>query len=238
VGWPYWPGVDAAFDYPAGPLPSRRGWRRGAHARLRLLSPASPAAMSKRAFDLVGAAAALTLLAPAMLGVALWIKLDSRGPACVRELRVGRGGLVFRAVSFRTLSEQAPSGQGSGNEHRIPRAGRILRRYQLDKLPQLLNVLQGTMSLVGPAPALPEVLASYPPNLRTLALSLTPGITDWSCALERDERALLRGAVDADLVFLDKILPKRLEYYARYREQRSLWLDLRIILHSLSTLAD
>jgi lipopolysaccharide/colanic/teichoic acid biosynthesis glycosyltransferase len=196
--------------------------------------------MSKRAFDLAGAAAALVLLAPVMFGLAIWIKLDSRGPACVRELRVGRGGMVFRAVSFRTLAQEPPgeTGQQSVKQQRLTRAGRLLRRYQLDKLPQLLNVLQGTMSLVGPAPALPEVLAGYPPNLRALALSLTPGITDWSCALERDERALLRGAADPDRIFLEKILPKRLEYYVRYREQRSLWLDVRIIVHALSALAD
>jgi lipopolysaccharide/colanic/teichoic acid biosynthesis glycosyltransferase len=184
------------------------------------------------------------LLAPLMTALALWVKLDSRGPVLSREQRLGRDGVLFRLVQFRATADPAgdprphshPHPLAAGGEHRLTRAGRLLRRYHLDKLPQLLNVLQGTMSLVGPAPEQPQALASYPPQLRTQVLSVVPGMTDWTCALEPEERALLRGAADPAQVYLDSILPARLDYYASYCRQRSLWLDVRIILHSLSTL--
>jgi lipopolysaccharide/colanic/teichoic acid biosynthesis glycosyltransferase len=204
--------------------------------------------VSKRAFDLCAGSAALVLLAPLMSALALWVRLDSRGPALSREQRLGRDGVLFALVQFRTLADPQTSPRphppppphplaGAG-EHRFTRAGRLLRRYHLDKLPQLFNVLQGSMSLVGPAPELAEAVASYPPPLRTQVLEVVPGMMGWTCALEPEERALLRGAADPAQVYLDTILPARLDYYACYCRQRSLWLDLRIILHSLSTLAD
>jgi lipopolysaccharide/colanic/teichoic acid biosynthesis glycosyltransferase len=207
--------------------------------------------VSKRAFDLCAGGAALALLAPLMAALALWVRLDSRGPALSREQRLGRDGVLFLLVQFRTLAD-APGGSGppphpslhplagtgaGAGDHRLTRAGRLLRRYHLDKLPQLFNVLQGTMSLVGRAPEVPEAVASYPLALRTRVLEFVPGMMDWTCALEPEERALLRGAVDPAQVWLDAILPARLDYYACYCRQRSLRLDLRIILHSLTTLA-
>jgi lipopolysaccharide/colanic/teichoic acid biosynthesis glycosyltransferase len=205
--------------------------------------------MSKRAFDLCAGGAALVLLAPLMTALALWVRLDSRGPVLSREQRLGRDGVLFRLLRFRATADPAsdpdphpfqplhPHPPAAGGEHRLTRAGRLLRRYHLDKLPQLFNVLQGSISLVGPTPEQPQALASYPPQLRTQVLSVVPGMTDWTCALEPEERALLRGAADPAQVYLDSILPARLDYYASYCRQRSFWLDVRIIWHALSTLA-
>jgi len=125
--------------------------------------------MLKRLFDLVGAALGLLLLSPLLLGIALWIKLDSPGPVFFRQQRVGRFGALFRIHKFRSMRNGAPLAGPQltvGADPRITRAGQVLRRTKLDELPQLIDVLAGTMSLVGPRPEVPRYVAMYPPELR------------------------------------------------------------------------
>lgn len=191
--------------------------------------------MSKRLFDIAAALAGLVLLAPLFALLALWIKRDSPGPVFFRQQRVGRHGQLFAIYKFRTMTT-APAGAVQltvGGDARITRAGQFLRRYKLDELAQLINVLQGTMSLVGPRPEVPRYVACYPPAVRAIVLSVAPGITDWAAILYRDESSILARAADPERAYLDTILPAKLDYYVRYVRERSFWSDLRIIFSTL-----
>lgn len=195
--------------------------------------------MVKRVFDLIFATAGLALLAPILLGIALWIKLDSRGPVFFRQQRVGRFGVPFRIHKFRTMREDAPSLGPQltiGADPRITRAGRFLRSTKLDELPQLLDVLFGTMSLVGPRPEVPRYVAMYPAALRAKVLSVRPGITDPASIEYRDESALLAAAADPERVYVEQVMPAKLHRAAQYVEQRSMLGDLRLIGATLRAL--
>lgn len=191
--------------------------------------------MSKRAFDVTGAAVGLVLLAPLLLAIALWIRLDSRGPVFYRQQRVGRSGVLFNIFKFRTMAVRPADGRQLtvGRDPRITRAGHFLRRHKLDELPQLFNVLQGTMSLVGPRPEVPRYVACYPPQVRAQVLSVAPGITDWASILYKEESTILGTASDPERAYVETILPAKLEYYLRYVRERSFWLDVRIIWRTL-----
>lgn len=194
--------------------------------------------MSKRLFDVVAAASGLILLAPALLAIALWIRLDSPGPALFRQRRVGRHGRHFDIYKFRTMADRPDEGRQLtvGRDPRITRAGRFLRRTKLDELPQLLNVLEGTMSLVGPRPEVPRYVDRYPPAVRQTVLSVAPGITDLAAILYKDENDILGRAQDPERAYVETILPVKLEYYQRYVRERSFWLDLRIIFRTLAAI--
>lgn len=195
--------------------------------------------MSKRAFDLAAALCGLLLLAPLLGSIALWIRLDSYGPVFYRQLRIGRYGVPFSIFKFRTMTVEAAAGAQLtvGQDARITRAGHFLRHYKLDELPQLINVLQGSMSLVGPRPEVPRYVACYPPDLRRIVLSVAPGITDWASIHYKDESAILGHAADPEQAYIDTILPVKLEYYVRYVRERSFWTDLRIIVSTLTAIA-
>jgi lipopolysaccharide/colanic/teichoic acid biosynthesis glycosyltransferase len=194
--------------------------------------------MSKRLFDVLAAASGLILLAPALLAIALWIRLDSPGPVLFRQRRVGRHGRHFDIYKFRTMADRPDDGRQLtvGRDPRITRAGRFLRRSKLDELPQLLNVLEGTMSLVGPRPEVPRYVDRYPPAVRQTVLSVAPGITDLAAILYKDENDILGRAPDPERAYVETILPVKLEYYERYVRERSFWLDLRIIFRTLAAI--
>jgi lipopolysaccharide/colanic/teichoic acid biosynthesis glycosyltransferase len=194
--------------------------------------------MSKRLFDVVAAGCGLVLLAPALLALALWIRLDSPGPALFRQRRVGRYGRHFDIYKFRTMADRRDEGRQLtvGQDPRITRAGRFLRRTKLDELPQLLNVLVGTMSLVGPRPEVPRYVDRYPPAVREAVLSVAPGITDLAAILYKDENDILGRAPDPERAYIETILPVKLEYYQRYVRERSFWLDVRIICRTLAAI--
>lgn len=186
----------------------------------------------KRLFDLVFSFVGLALLAPLLALIMVWIKLDSHGPVFFRQERVGMDGRLFRIHKFRTMVVDAETRGPQltvGADRRITRSGRFLRKYKLDELPQLIDVLLGDMSLVGPRPEVPRYVAQYPEGLRDLVLSVRPGITDLASIEFSDENALLHGVADPEKEYVEKILPVKLQYCRRYVEQRSLWLDVRII---------
>ncbi|WP_374586255.1 sugar transferase [Ideonella dechloratans] len=194
--------------------------------------------MAKRLFDLIAAGLGLALLALPGLLVALAIQLDSPGPVFFRQERVGRGGRLFRIHKFRTMHVDAERhGQLTvGTDARITRVGAFLRAHRLDELPQLIDVVQGTMSLVGPRPEVPRYVAHYPAALKDVVLSVRPGITDPASLRFRNESAQLAAAADPEREYIDVILPAKLACAADYAAHASLWTDLGVVLRSLRVL--
>ncbi len=189
--------------------------------------------MLKRAFDLLVATCALLVFVPLLPIILVWIKLDSPGPVLFCQDRVGLRGRVFSIYKFRTMHAGSAAGRGAqitvGTDPRITRAGRFLRRHKLDELPQLINVLKGEMSIVGPRPEVPRYVALYPPETRELVLSVRPGITDLASIAYRDENALLAKADDPEAFYVEVVLPAKLEYCVQYVRTRSVGLDLVIL---------
>lgn len=195
--------------------------------------------MLKRLFDLVIAAFGLALLTPGLLAVALWIKLDSPGPVFFRQVRVGRGGRPFRIHKLRTMRVDAPAHGPAITVHedpRITRCGMLLRHYRIDELPQLIDVVLGHMSLVGPRPEVPRFVALYPPALREQVLSVRPGITDPAALEFVDEAELLAQAGDAERTYVEDILPRKLQRQLEYVRRASLASDLAVIGRTLRML--
>lgn len=195
--------------------------------------------MAKRSMDLLLSLLGLLVLAPLLLLIACWIKLDSRGPVFFRQERVGRFGVPFRIHKFRTMKDGASIDGPSitvGADARITRVGRWLRQSKLDELPQLIDVVQGRMSMVGPRPEVPRYVALYPAELRAKVLSVRPGITDPASIAYRDESRLLAAAADPEREYLHVVMPAKLEHAARYIDQRSLRGDLRLIGATLRAL--
>lgn len=192
--------------------------------------------MSKRLFDIVASGIGLLLLLPLLLLVAVWIKLDSRGPAFFRQTRVGRFGVPFTIHKFRTMRVEAGAEITVGADPRITRAGRFLRATKLDEFPQLWDVLRGAMSLVGPRPEVPRYVAMYPTVLRDVVLSVRPGITDPASLSFRNESELLAQAADPEREYVDVVMPMKLELAADYVRTASLLGDVRLILATLGAL--
>jgi lipopolysaccharide/colanic/teichoic acid biosynthesis glycosyltransferase len=148
---------------------------------------------------------------------------------------VGRGGVLFRIHKFRTMHLHDGAGLQitAGGDARITRAGRWLRRTKLDELPQLIDVLAGDMSLVGPRPEVPRYMALYPPEARARILSVRPGITDRAAIEFRDEERLLAAAADPEAAYVAQVMPVKQRHYLAYVEHHSLAGDLRILLDTV-----
>ncbi len=195
--------------------------------------------MAKRLFDIVCAGLGLLLLSPLLLVVAVWVKLDSRGPVMFRQERVGRFGVPFRIHKFRTMRVDAPSLGPQitvGDDARITRSGRWLRATKVDELPQLWDVLRGAMSLVGPRPEVPRYVALYPDALRDVVLSVRPGITDPASLSFRNESELLARAADPEREYVEVVMPMKLGLAADYVRNASLAGDIRLILATLGAI--
>ena len=194
--------------------------------------------MGKRCFDVLGAALALLLLWPLLMVVAALIKLDSPGPVFFRQTRVGRFGVPFQIHKFRSMQHGAAGLQITvGADARITRCGRWLRRTRIDELPQFIDVLQGTMSLVGPRPEVPRYVALYPPALRVRIFAVRPGITDPASLFYIDEAELLARAADPEREYIDTILPAKLKAAADYAENATWASDVAVLWRTLLRLA-
>lgn len=190
--------------------------------------------MIKRLFDIVASGLGLLMLSPMLIAVAVWIKLDSRGPVLFRQERVGRFRQSFLIHKFRTMRVDNAGLQITvGEDARVTAAGRFLRASKLDELPQLWDVLRGAMSLVGPRPEVPRYVALYPTDLREIVLSVRPGITDLASLEYRNESAVLAHAADPERAYVEEVLPAKLALSARYVREASLLGDLRLILVTL-----
>lgn len=196
----------------------------------------SPSA--KRAFDLPFAMIALILLFPVFILTALLVKADSEGPILFYQERVGLRGVPFRIRKFRTMQLNAEE-QGTitaHNDSRITRIGRFLRRYKIDELPQLIDVLLGSMSVVGPRPEVREYFLLYPPDAQLAIISMRPGITGPSVLMSPDEGELLRPSLDPHATYVSEIIPIKARHILEYAASNSLLGDLRIILTTLQKL--
>ena len=195
--------------------------------------------VAKRALDVVASAGALVALAPALAAIAAAIRLGSPGPVLYRGVRAGRGGRPFDMLKFRTMvdgAERMGVSSTAEDDRRITRVGRFLRRIKLDELPQLLNVLRGEMSLVGPRPQVPWAVARYSPEERRV-LSVRPGITDPASLRFRNEGEILKGSTDPDRTYMELIHPEKMRLSLAYVESRTFLGDLRIIGDTLLALA-
>lgn len=190
--------------------------------------------MAKRLFDIVMSAIGLLALSPLLLAIAVWVKLDSPGPVFFRQERIGRHGVPFRIHKFRTMAHGNQGAQITvGADRRITRAGAFLRSAKLDELPQLLDVLLGDMSLVGPRPEVPRYVAMYPAALRDKVLSVRPGITDVASLEYRNESERLAQAADPEHEYVNVVMPAKLQLAAQYVDRASLAFDLQLILRTL-----
>jgi lipopolysaccharide/colanic/teichoic acid biosynthesis glycosyltransferase len=190
--------------------------------------------MLKRAIDLVAAAVGLLLLAPLLVLVAVLIKLDSEGSIFFKQERIGRAFRPFLIYKFRTMVKQAPQLGPAitvGQDARITRMGRLLRRAKIDELPQLINVFKGEMSLVGPRPEVPEYVEAFRQEYEEI-LSVRPGITDLASLKFIDEASLLARAIDPERTYRECVLPQKLALARQYVRERSLGMDAVLLVRT------
>jgi lipopolysaccharide/colanic/teichoic acid biosynthesis glycosyltransferase len=187
-------------------------------------------AFAKRALDVAVAAAGLIVLSPIMLAVAAAITTGSPGPVFYRGRRVGRGGVPFDMYKFRTMVVDADRGASSSgsDDPRITPVGRLLRRWKLDELPQLINVVTGDMSLVGPRPQVQWAVDRYSPEER-LVLTVRPGITDFASLRFHNEGEILKGSTDPDRDYMEKIHPEKMRLSLEYVRNQSLRTDVVVL---------
>jgi lipopolysaccharide/colanic/teichoic acid biosynthesis glycosyltransferase len=191
--------------------------------------------MLKRLFDLVVSMIGLVVLAPFLLIIAVALKIDSAGVVFFRQIRVGQFGKSFRIFKFRTMVSQAEKlgpQVSSGDDPRITRVGCFLRKYKLDELPHLINVVKGEMSFVGPRPEVPRYVEAYKNDYFDI-LKVKPGITDFASLEFKDENELLKNADDPEKKYLEEILPVKIGYYRKYLKEQSLKTDLTLIIKTL-----
>lgn len=202
-----------------------------------VLARRKPQLIAKRAMDIVLSACALAVLWPLLLLIALAIWIDDPGPVFYRQVRVGRNGKTFRIFKFRSMVMDADKKGLAitvGRDSRITRVGAVLRKTKLDELAQLLNVLFGQMSFVGPRPEVPKYVELYTPYQRQVLL-VRPGITDYASIAYRNENDLLAGAPNPEAMYIEQIMPDKIELNMKYLREISPLADIRLILKTIVT---
>ena len=188
----------------------------------------------KRLFDIVASGLGLIILSPVLVIVAIWIKLDSRGPVFYRQVRVGRYNKDFRIFKFRSM--RVGSDKGSlvtigGHDPRVTRSGYFIRKFKIDELPQLINVFIGDMSLVGPRPEVRHYVDYWLPE-QMRVLDVRPGITDPASIRFRNENELLELADDPEQYYIDVIMQEKIRLYLEYVENSSFGYDIKLIFQT------
>ena len=189
----------------------------------------------KRIFDFTLSLIGLLLLSPLFLAVAVWIACDSKGGVFYRQVRVGRGGEDFKLYKFRSMrvgSDRKGLLTVGGRDPRITRSGYFIRKYKIDELPQLINVLVGDMSFVGPRPEVRRYVDLYTPE-QMKVLSVRPGITDMASIKYRNENDLLASAADPERYYIDVVMPDKLRINLEYIAGQSMMLDIKLIFRTL-----
>ena len=196
--------------------------------------------IAKRLFDVIFSALGLFLLAPLLCIIAILIKVESTGPIFFRQERVGQFGKSFFIHKFRTMvvdAERLGLQITVGADVRVTQVGIVLRKYKLDELPQLIDVLTGRMSLVGPRPEVPRYVDCYPKIARDTILSVKPGITDRASIEYKDENEILARANDPHQAYVTEVLPVKIGYYIDYVKHRTFLGDVQIIIDTLVAIA-
>ena len=191
--------------------------------------------MTKRLFDLLSSLIGVIILSPILLIIGLAIKLGSSGPILYHSLRIGKDKKSFNVYKFRTLVINADKIGGpstSDDDPRLTKIGKFLRKYKLDELPQLFNVIKGEMSLVGPRPEVPEYAKLYK-DKEQIVFSVKPGITDLASLWNDDEGAILKGNSDPEKTYLEQIRPEKVRLQIKYVKEKSFIGDLKIIFKTL-----
>lgn len=194
--------------------------------------------MIKRAFDILFSISGLIILSPVLIIISAVIKSDSKGPVIYRQSRVGKDNRDFMLFKFRTMRMDSDK-QGlltvGGKDPRITKAGYILRKYKLDELPQLLNVLAGDMSFVGPRPEVRKYVELYS-AIQKKVLEVKPGITDIASIRYRNESDLLKEAIDPEEFYIKQIIPDKIKLNLEYINDNSLFKDIKVILNTFKAI--
>jgi lipopolysaccharide/colanic/teichoic acid biosynthesis glycosyltransferase len=193
---------------------------------------------AKRSFDVLLSFVGLFLISPFLVLIAILIKLASPGPVLYRGVRVGQYGKPFCILKFRSMIVDAEQHGGSataGDDPRLTSVGKFLRRYKLDELPQLFNVLKGEMSFVGPRPEVKKYVDRYSDEDKAI-LQLRPGITDWASIWNSNEAAVLDGSSDPEKSYEELILPTKIALQRKYLQDHACSTDVKILFHTFAKL--
>ena len=191
--------------------------------------------MLKRIFDLCLSLCGLLILSPVFLIISVWIRLSSGPPVFFRQIRVGKEGKPFSLIKFRTMARDPGAEKDEfepGSSRRVTPVGRFLRKTKIDEWPQLINVMKGEMSMVGPRPEVPKWVAVYPERWK-IVHRVRPGITDPASVVYRKEEELLAAAANPETAYRDEILPRKLTLYENYVVSNNLFRDFGIIIKTL-----
>ncbi|MFH1563833.1 MAG: sugar transferase [Nitrospirota bacterium] len=192
--------------------------------------------MAKRLFDIIFSIIGLVLLFPLFVVISTLIKIEDGGPIFFCGIRIGRFGKPFKMYKFRSMVVNADKIGGpstSDDDPRLTKMGKFIRKYKLDELPQLINVLKGEMSFVGPRPEVPFYVNMFTEEEKRI-LSVKPGITDWASIWNPDEGAILAGSPDPEKTYMEKIRPEKIRLQLKYVHEHSFWTDLKIIFLTLT----
>ena len=194
--------------------------------------------MLKRVFDFLSSLIGLILISPILVTITILIKKEDGGPLFYRGTRVGRFGKTFRIFKFRTMvinAEKLGGPSTADDDPRITKVGKVIRKFKLDELPQLINVLKGEMSIVGPRPEVQMYVDMFTEEEKAI-LTVRPGITDWASIWNPDEGAILAGSTDPEKTYMEKIRPDKIRLQLKYVRERSFWNDLKIIAQTIITI--
>lgn len=192
--------------------------------------------IAKRLLDILASFFGLIIISPFLALIAFLIKLDSKGPVFYRGVRIGRYGKPFKIFKFRSMIEKAEEMGGpstAADDQRLTKTGKWLKKYQLDEFPQLINVLKGEISLVGPRPEVRPYVDMMANEERSAILSIKPGMTDLASLWNFHENEALKGSPDPEKTYIEKIRPEKIRLQLKYVKNQSFWLDIKIIFKTI-----
>lgn len=188
----------------------------------------------KRIFDLLSALIVIIVFSPLLILLSVWIAFDSKGGVFYKQERVGKNGKLFNLLKFRSMRPNADrAGQLTvGDDNRVTKVGRFIRKYKLDELPQLFNIVKGEMSVVGPRPEVPKYVDMYSEEQKKVLLAL-PGLTDFASIEYLDEQKILGAADNPQKIYIEEVMPAKLELNLKYIKERNFWLDIGLIFKTI-----